>query len=81
MLDCFAKVQHEPTEMQLLATAHTVDTTSHWKILYAYLDSLSEKNIAVYMPFPRPDDKASSTGTSNSAAGGDSNTFAAANGL
>lgn len=53
MLDSLAVQQNEPSQFQLLADAHTVDTAPHCKDLYAYIDSLSEASIPHYVPFPR----------------------------
>ncbi|KAL0021049.1 hypothetical protein WJX79_001918 [Trebouxia sp. C0005] len=53
MLDSLAVQQNEPSQLQLLADAHSVDTAPHCKDLYAYIDSLSEASIPQYVPFPR----------------------------
>jgi len=65
MLDSLAVQQNEPSQVQLLADAHTVDTAPHCKDLYAYIDSLSEGSIPHYVPFPRRASSGSS-GTASS---------------
>ena len=51
LLDCLAAQQHQPTRQQLLATAHTVDTTAHWETLFMYVNDLREPDYPVYKPF------------------------------
>lgn len=53
LLNCLAAQQNEPSQLQLLASAHTVDTTSHWNDLAAYIVSIKDESIPMYLPFPK----------------------------
>lgn len=53
MLGALARQQNEPSQRQILASAHTVDTKPHWALLHEYLSGLrqNEDHIHEYVPF------------------------------
>lgn len=53
LLDCLASQRGEATRLELLASAHTVNTASHWDRLYAYVNDLREVDYPVYVPYPK----------------------------
>ncbi|DBA98829.1 hypothetical protein WJX77_006737 [Trebouxia sp. C0004] len=53
MLEALSRQRHQPSQQQILASAHTVDTKPHWTLLRAYHAGLlaNDDHIDVHIPF------------------------------
>ena len=53
MLEALARQRGQPSQQQVLASAHTVDTKPHWTLLRAYHAELmaNDDHIDVHIPF------------------------------
>ena len=51
MLEALARDRKEPSQQQILASAHTVDTGAHWANMRIYHAQLSNTSVHVYVPF------------------------------
>ena len=53
MLEALARQRHQPSQQQVLASAHLVDTKPHWTLLRAYHAELmaNADHIHVHLPF------------------------------
>lgn len=51
MLEALARERNEPTQQQILASAHTVDTRGHWANMRAYHAQLTDDTMHTHVPF------------------------------
>lgn len=51
LLDALARQRGEPSQQQVLAAAHCVDTKTHWVKMHTYHAHLSDDTQHVYVPF------------------------------
>ncbi len=68
MLEALARQCSEPSQQQVLASAHTVDTKPHWALLREYHTKLAanEDHIHEYVPFLKGVVSQSSSGSEGS---------------
>ena len=67
LLEALARERGEPSQQQVLAAAHSVDTKSHWVKMRTYHAYLSDDTQHVYVPFKGSvglDNRSGSEGTS-----------------
>ena len=65
MIEALARQHNEPSQQQVLASAHTVDTKPHWIKLRHYHSHLAQNDnhIHEYIPFMRFMEKQTSSGS------------------
>lgn len=51
MLEALARERGEPSQQQILAAAHSVDTKMHWANMRIYHAQLEDSSVHQYVPF------------------------------